>query len=74
MTQGTCPHCGSKQLVKGIRVRAGGDAGNVGLDYYPARLIFHGREPLLADLCRDCGTVARMWVQKTDRKWYIPDK
>ena len=44
------------------------EEGNAGLDYRTKLLIVR-TEPLLADLCKGCGTVVRTWVKTVDRKW-----
>lgn len=64
----SCPHCGSTDLVLGLKLNQTADAGHVGLPYKTAR-IFVATEPLRADLCRRCGTVARWFVEEPDRPW-----
>ena len=49
-----------------------GEVGNlarVGLAY--GSILVGGTEPLCADLCMACGTVARLHVKHADRKWPI---
>lgn len=63
-----CPHCGGGDVVHAIEVIQNAEVGRIGLEYKvlgPLR----GAEPLLADLCRGCGTVVRLFVRTTDRKW-----
>jgi len=36
---------------------------------YTTGVLFRGTEPLLADLCRRCGTVVRLHVKQPDRNW-----
>ncbi|MBI5394977.1 MAG: hypothetical protein HZA91_06725 [Verrucomicrobia bacterium] len=44
------------------------EVGSVGPSY-KAGVLFHGTEPLYVDLCQACGTVVRLYVKKTERKW-----
>jgi hypothetical protein len=63
-----CPHCGGGDVVRAIEVIQNAEVGRIGLEYKvlgPLR----GAEQLLADLCRGCGTVIRLYVRTTDRKW-----
>ena len=62
-----CPHCGSSSIVANIPVGQTAEAGSVGLSYKAMILI--GTEPMLADLCSDCGTIARLHVRNPERKW-----
>ena len=63
-----CPHCGASEIVRDIKVEKSTESGWVGLDYKALGPI-RGTEPLLADLCRNCGTVYRFHVRNTERKW-----
>jgi len=63
-----CPHCGATDIVRDIEVQKSAEAGWVGLDY-KALGPLRGTEPLLADLCRNCGTVCRFHVKNAQRKW-----
>ena len=62
-----CPRCGG-ELARGLAVNQNAEVGRIGLAYRAAG-IFVGTEPLRADLCRACGTVARLFVETADRKW-----
>ncbi len=55
-------------MLRGLDVNLTAEVGHVGLAYRVAR-VFGGTEPLHADLCRSCGTVVRLYVENTDRKW-----
>jgi hypothetical protein len=66
--QPTCPHCGGTDVVTGVQLGKQAEAGYVGLSYR-TMVVVTGTEPLLADLCRACGTVARLWVARVDRNW-----
>lgn len=63
-----CPHCGSGDLVANVPVVSSIETGGCGL-HYKACGPLCGTEPLLADLCRTCGTVCRFRVRRTDRRW-----
>jgi hypothetical protein len=63
-----CTHCGSSDIVTGVKVGPTAEVGEVGLRYR-TKFLITGTEPLLADLCRQCGTVVRTWVKQTDRNW-----
>ena len=65
---GRCPHCGGSDLVRELELNQNAEVGRIGLPYRAAG-IFTGTEPLLADLCLACGTVVRLYVRETDRKW-----
>jgi hypothetical protein len=68
-----CPHCGSDDLSKGLKLDADMDAGTLGVSYKAAKLLglpILGREQLYLDLCNSCGTVARFFVKNADRDWH----
>lgn len=65
---GKCQTCGSTDIVKNISVSQAVEVGTTGLEYKKAVLLT-GTEDLLADLCRQCGTVLRLHVKNPDRKW-----
>lgn len=64
-----CSHCGSDRIVRGVRLGQEAEAGSVGLSYQSV-LILTGTEPLVADLCDECGTVARLYVRKVGKRWW----
>lgn len=64
-----CPACGSTDIAYNLKMQKSVEAGWVGLDY-KALGPMHGTEPLLADLCLNCGTVCRLHVINTGRRWY----
>lgn len=63
-----CPTCESGDIVRNITMSQAVETGTVGLEYSKAR-VFISTEPLLADLCRQCGTILRLHVSNPDRKW-----
>lgn len=68
MNPGTCVHCGSVEMVANIPVGQTAETGDVGLTYTTV-IFLDGAEPLLADLCTNCGSVARLHVVNAARKW-----
>ena len=65
---GSCPHCGSGELITGLKVNQNAEVGRIGLAY-KAALLFVGTEELHADLCRACGSIVRFFVKETNRNW-----
>ena len=63
-----CLSCGSSDIVRNIMMSQFIETGYMGLEYKKG-LVVRGTEPLLADLCRHCGTVLRLHVRNPDRKW-----
>jgi len=66
-----CPHCGAGNLIRGVPLGLTATAGDVGLQHRTL-LVVVGTEPLLADLCKACGSVARLYVRETGRNWLTP--
>ena len=66
--QEKCPYCGGSEIVENIRISQTAEAGNTGLSFKTA-LILIGTEPILADLCKGCGSITRLHVKNVDRKW-----
>ncbi|MGE4588789.1 MAG: hypothetical protein AB7E34_04370 [Acidaminococcaceae bacterium] len=63
-----CVYCGSSNIKKGINIAMNAEVSKIGLKY--RRLsVFRAVEPLYADLCLDCGSITRFWVNNTDKKW-----
>ena len=68
-TTDECSHCGSTDLVKGVKVARSTDVlAAVGLKYR-AMLVLFEVEQLHAVVCQACGTVTRLYVKETDRPW-----
>ena len=67
----TCPYCGSVDITQGLKLET--KEGRVGLEYYPGSGFMGIRaidcEELYVQLCRRCGTVARMFVHCANRDW-----
>ena len=65
-----CPDCGGSNLVVGAKVSMTAETGSVGPSY-KAGMLLRGTEPLYVDLCQACGTVVRLYVRETGRKWVV---
>ncbi len=63
-----CPDCGSGDVAAGIQLNQSAQAGPFGL-VYKALGNFRGTERLYADLCRNCGSVTRIFVKNPQRNW-----
>ena len=65
---GVCQECGSTDIVKSVGMHKMTEAGPIGLGYDTDYFV-KATEPLVADLCRKCGSVVRLYVKKTDKRW-----
>jgi hypothetical protein len=65
---GNCPHCGRRNIVRGLKLGLTAEVGSVG-PAFKAGWIASGTEPLYIDLCGACGTVTRAYVKETDKNW-----
>lgn len=63
-----CSYCGSTNIVRHIEIGQTADAGRIGLTYR-ARFRLGGTEPLFADVCDDCGSLLRIFVDTVGRHW-----
>jgi rRNA maturation endonuclease Nob1 len=63
-----CPHCGGTDIVKSIGISKMTEAGSIGLGHDTDYFV-RATEPLVADLCRICGSVVRLYVKKSDKRW-----
>ena len=66
--QRTCTECGSTDFATGVCVSLTGAGGSVGLTHR-AGGVLRVTEPLYADVCRQCGTVARFFVREKGKPW-----
>jgi hypothetical protein len=78
-----CPHCGGENFARGLMLHqfvSGSKASSLGhylgIQYWITRpgkefITYQklGVEPLHATICKDCGTVVRIYVVETDRDW-----
>ena len=64
----SCPSCGSSDIVRNVMMSQSVEVGSTGLEY-KAGMLLRKTEPLLSDLCKQCGTVVRLHVKHPDRKW-----
>jgi hypothetical protein len=65
-----CIYCGSANLQQQVDVAQRNEIGAIGLSY-KVNFLFYGVESFYADLCKDCGTVSRLYVKNSDRNWSI---
>jgi transcription elongation factor Elf1 len=63
-----CPECGGADIVKCVGISKMTEAGSIGLGYNTEYFV-KSSEPLVVDLCQDCGTVVRLYVKKTGKRW-----
>ena len=63
-----CPECGGTDIARSIGIAKMTEAGSIGLGYNTDYFV-KASEPLVVDLCRTCGTVVRLYVKKTDKRW-----
>ena len=70
--QQVCLHCGSANIVRGLKIGQRADISDIGLKYEASAsflgIVALGTEPLRVDLCENCGTVVRMYVAQR-QKW-----
>jgi hypothetical protein len=64
----TCGECGSTDIVTGVPISQTAESGHIGLSY-KALGFLRGSAQLYADVCRSCGTVARLYVREPDKPW-----
>ena len=65
-----CIYCSSTDLTHDIKIGLTAEVGNIGLEYN-ALLGITRTEPIYADLCNSCGSIARFHVRELDHKWFI---
>ena len=70
MNEEKCPYCGGSEIIANILVGSTTEVGNIGLSYTSAMILLKA-EPFVADLCTECGSVIRVRVHNTGRKWRI---
>jgi hypothetical protein len=64
----SCIYCGSKKLVKHVKVNQTAEVNRIGLAYQTS-FIVTGTEPLYADICDDCGSLLRTFVDTPGKPW-----
>jgi predicted RNA-binding Zn-ribbon protein involved in translation (DUF1610 family) len=68
-----CPQCGSSDIVSGLEFNQGVEVGPFGLSYKDIAFM-RGTEQLHTELCRNCGTIIRLYVNNTKRNWTVRGK
>jgi hypothetical protein len=68
-----CAHCGGDDITTGLKLGLTAEVGDVGIKYEATGrflgMALLGNEPLRLDVCNSCGTVTRIYVRDTERKW-----
>lgn len=65
-----CTYCKSTSIVKHVKIDQTADAGNIGLRH-KTRFIICAVEPFFADVCDNCGSVLRIFVDKPRKQWIL---
>jgi hypothetical protein len=73
MAQDVCAHCGSSDFHRGIPIAGFVNAGRGDVSL-SVKDWFRYHERLLCDLCKQCGTVNRLYVQNANRNWRLLTK
>ena len=67
-----CPHCGGDDITKGLRLFGSTGGQDIGIKCAAGGILgilAFDAEPLRVDLCNSCGSVTRIYVKRTERKW-----
>lgn len=65
-----CQYCGSENIIRSIVGSSGVDVGNIALEHKKG--IFVAYATVYFDLCKNCGSITRMYIKEsTDKKWNI---
>ena len=61
----TCPHCHSENITRSVRLRSVSTETSIRLRYEAEGSFFVSTEyeALKADLCKECGTLVRIFVE-----------
>lgn len=63
-----CPYCGSERIESRILWSKTAETGAIGLAYKSA--IFVGTAQVYSDLCLDCGSIIKTYIEgDTNKKW-----
>jgi hypothetical protein len=63
-----CIYCNSTNLQTNITIGQSAETGGIGLQYHTKFLII-GVEPFYADLCKDCGSISRLYIKNSGKNW-----
>jgi hypothetical protein len=64
-----CIYCGSENLDKGLLIRGSKDIGHIHFECTESTggfAMFAKPEVILADLCKACGSISRMYVKNAE--------
>ena len=62
-----CIYCKSSNIVENVEISSGDIVRPIGLMYKEGK-IWIKTEPIIGDLCKDCGSV-RLYVKNSNRNW-----
>lgn len=65
-----CPYCNGANIQTDVEVGQNAEVSAIGLKYR-ANFMMFGVEAFHADLCKDCGSIVRLFVWNTGRKWCV---
>jgi hypothetical protein len=71
-----CIYCGSENLDKGLLIRGSKDIGHLHFECTEKTgglAMFSQPEAVLADLCKDCGSISRFYVKNANHT-FLKDK
>jgi hypothetical protein len=63
-----CPYCGSSDVAADVLVNQLADAGRIGLAY-KSGVFLTRTAAFYVELCRQCGSVVRLYVKETGKNW-----
>jgi hypothetical protein len=65
----SCIYCNSTNIQPDILLDQNTEEpGGLGLKYRAK--IFDHVEPIYAELCKDCGSIIRLYIKNTERNWH----
>lgn len=68
-----CIYCNSTNIQSEIKLNQGtAEPGEIGLEYR-AKFFIHGVEPIYVELCKDCGSINRLYIKNSERNWYLKE-
>ena len=68
-----CIYCNSTNIQSGVEVGQSAEVGTLGLKYHTKFLVL-GVEAFYADLCKDCGSITRLYLKNVNRNWCLDKK
>ena len=68
-----CQYCNGANIQTNVPVGQNAEVGVIGLQY-KTKFVVIGVEPFYADLCKDCGSINRLFVKNPGRNWCVKNK